>query len=223
MNGRQAFVSQRTLAKHVSLDIPNRRGFSIGDPEYAECLEADADDLVERLGTGAHLVGASVGGVVALLAAGRRPEAVRSLVLIEPPALTFALDDPAVAELHRRFVAQFARAPSLADREFARGFYDAMDSDAPLPRPGPENDLALARLRFERPWELELPLEELRDLPFPKCVVSGGWHPGFEAAGDRLADVIGADRCVIEGRGHAVQFTGKPFNELLMKIWQSVA
>jgi pimeloyl-ACP methyl ester carboxylesterase len=45
---------------------------------------------------GDHLVGHSYGGVITLLAAGRRPTAVRSLTVIEPPGTRVALGDPAV-------------------------------------------------------------------------------------------------------------------------------
>jgi pimeloyl-ACP methyl ester carboxylesterase len=62
----------------------------------------DAADVVELLGDGAHLVGHSYGGVVAMLAAGLRPQAVRSLALIEPSWLRVAAHDPpVVAALER--------------------------------------------------------------------------------------------------------------------------
>ncbi|MFF7947195.1 hypothetical protein [Streptomyces griseorubiginosus] len=51
------------------------------------------------LGTGAHLVGHGNGGVVALLAAARRPDLVRSLALVQPSAFTAATDRPLVAAL----------------------------------------------------------------------------------------------------------------------------
>lgn len=56
------------------------------------------DDLVAFLGAidaaPAHLVGHSWGGFIALLAAIRRPEAVRSLVLLEPPVLSLFTSTP---------------------------------------------------------------------------------------------------------------------------------
>jgi pimeloyl-ACP methyl ester carboxylesterase len=56
------------------------------------------DDLIallERLGAEpAHLVGHSWGGFVSLLAAIRHPDAVRSLVLMEPPVLSLFVSTP---------------------------------------------------------------------------------------------------------------------------------
>ena len=59
---------------------------------------ADASDLLTVLDDygGAHLVGQSYGAVVALVAAGRRPDLVRSPVVIEPPLYGIAAGSPAV-------------------------------------------------------------------------------------------------------------------------------
>nr|WP_285561877.1 alpha/beta hydrolase [Streptomyces hygroscopicus] len=59
-------------------------------------------DLLARQGRGAHVVGHGDGGLVATLAAGRRPDLVRSLTLIQPAAFLAAAGHPAVeAMLHR--------------------------------------------------------------------------------------------------------------------------
>ena len=52
----------------------------------------DADDITALMGDGAHLVGHSYGGLGAMFAAARRPEASRSLTLLEPAALTLGQD-----------------------------------------------------------------------------------------------------------------------------------
>lgn len=57
---------------------------------YTSDYDIDAQDVVALLGDGAHLVGHSYGGVVAMLAAGRCPQTVRSLTLIEPAAYRVA-------------------------------------------------------------------------------------------------------------------------------------
>jgi pimeloyl-ACP methyl ester carboxylesterase len=59
----------------------------------------DADDIANLMGDGAHLVGHSYGGLGAIAAAARRPEATRSLTLLEPPAAMLGQAAPAWEEL----------------------------------------------------------------------------------------------------------------------------
>jgi len=62
-------------------DVPNVRAISIED-----CY-ADAVALIEQLGVGpVHIVGLSMGGFVAMRLAARRPDLVRSCVLLETSA-----------------------------------------------------------------------------------------------------------------------------------------
>lgn len=77
-------------------------------------------------------------------------------------------------------------------------------------------------VRRSRPaWDDKLPLDDLASAPFPKMVVSGGHHDGFEAICDELAGRIGASRAVVEGAGHEIQFTGPPLNEILLDLWRT--
>jgi pimeloyl-ACP methyl ester carboxylesterase len=66
---------------------------------------ADGAWCAELIGDGAHLVGHSFGGCVALDAASRRPDAVRSLPLIEPAMQRLATQDPNVRRLELRMMA----------------------------------------------------------------------------------------------------------------------
>src|SRR5881392_3809104 len=88
--GEETWREQRALADHYKLLLVDRRGFGASSPNGPVDFERDADDVAELLGDGSHLVGHSYGGVVSLLAAARRPDAVRSLALIEPPAFGVA-------------------------------------------------------------------------------------------------------------------------------------
>ena len=76
----------------------DRAGY--GDSPAQEVIgwPTDVDNVIELLSeyNGAHLVGQSYGAVVVLLAAGRRPDLVHSLVAIEPPLYSIAADQPAV-------------------------------------------------------------------------------------------------------------------------------
>lgn len=73
--------------------------------------------------------------------------------------------------------------------------------------------------RGRPPWEAVLPLAEVAAAAFPKLVVSGGHHAGFDAICDNLAERIGASRLVVAGAGHEVQFAGPPLNEVLLDLW----
>ena len=72
-------------------------------------------------------------------------------------------------------------------------------------------------------YDAELPLGELAAAPFPKLVVSGGHHEGFDQMCASLARRIGASQAVVEGAGHEIQFTGDPINQALLSLWRSVS
>jgi hypothetical protein len=65
------------------------------------------------------------------------------------------------------------------------------------------------------PWEVELPLDELAAVPFPKLVISGNHHPAFEAVCDVLAERLGAQREWVSGAGHSIPHAGAAFNQTL--------
>ncbi|HEX5878762.1 MAG TPA: alpha/beta fold hydrolase [Actinomycetota bacterium] len=81
---------QRPLADEgYRLLAPDRRGYGRSPAADGEDFLRDAEDIATLMGNGAHLVGHSYGGLAVLFAAARRPEATRSLALLEPAA--FAL------------------------------------------------------------------------------------------------------------------------------------
>src|SRR5690242_17626930 len=92
--GEETWAKQRPLADDHRLLLVDRRGFGRSAPDGRVDFERDAGDVADLLGDGAHLVGHSYGGVVSLLAAARRPAAVRSLTVIEPPALGLVRGNP---------------------------------------------------------------------------------------------------------------------------------
>ena len=61
---------------------PDRRGYGASPAATGEDFLADAEDIAELLGDGAHLVGHSYGGLGALVAASLRPEATRGGSLV---------------------------------------------------------------------------------------------------------------------------------------------
>src|SRR5947208_1781250 len=75
--------TQEPLTSEFRLRMVNRRGFGKSPDTDGEDFEVDAQDVAALLDGGAHLVGHSYGGVVALLAAAQRPDDVKSLVVFE--------------------------------------------------------------------------------------------------------------------------------------------
>ena len=68
--------------------MPDRRGYGRSPASQGEDFLRDADDIAGLMGDGAHLVGHSYGGLGVLFAAARRPDAARSVTLLEPAAFT---------------------------------------------------------------------------------------------------------------------------------------
>jgi pimeloyl-ACP methyl ester carboxylesterase len=97
--GEETWAQQRPLAGRFRLLLLDRRGFGGSPPAEREDFGVDAANIAEVLGDGAHLVGHSYGGLGCLLAAARRPDAVWSLTVIEPPAFGVARGNPAVERL----------------------------------------------------------------------------------------------------------------------------
>ena len=215
VNGDATWTAQRPLAERFDLVVPNRRGFPPGPDVESVDFDDEAVWLDTYLGPGAHVVGHSYGGVIALLAAARRPELVRSLTVIEPPALAVARGNPVADEFAARSTALWETVPCEAEA-FLRGFLEAVNAPAPRGPLSPALLQGARTLMVERyPWTAEIPLDELAATPFPKLVVSGAHSEAFDAVCDVLEQRLGAERAVLPGAGHAVQLLGPPFNDVL--------
>jgi pimeloyl-ACP methyl ester carboxylesterase len=212
MSGPRAWTPQRPLADRFRLEIVARPGFPPNSPEQRIDFERDAPLVAEQLGEGAHLVGHSYGGVICLLAAALRPDAVRSLTVIEPPAFGVARGHPAVDDFVAAAERYWAEGPG-EPIAFAEGFLALVGSSARLP---PEAEQAARGLMVERlPSEAEIPLAALGRAPFPKLVVSGAHHPAFDAVCDVLERELPAERAVISGFGHSITAAGDELNRVL--------
>jgi pimeloyl-ACP methyl ester carboxylesterase len=200
-NGAATWSAQRPLAERFMLVVVERPGYPPNPPVERIDFQEQAAELAELLEPGDHLVGHSYGGVISLLAAGRRADAVRSLTVNEPPAFGIARGDPAVEE----FLAQFERAPR-DPRGYLEFFLPLVGSGITLPDPLPPAIDAGARAALvERPpHEAEIPLDELAATPFPKLVVSGAHSGAFDAVCDVLERRLGAGRAVVPGAGHSI-------------------
>jgi pimeloyl-ACP methyl ester carboxylesterase len=208
VNGEVTWNAQRPLADRFELVVPNRRGFPPGPEAERVDFDDEAAWLEPFLEPGTHVVGHSYGGVITLLAAALRPERVRSLTVIEPPAFGLARGHAAVEAFVGRGY------PTTDDPEgYLRAFLDAVGS----PQPAEMTSALLQGARMlmvERPpWEAEIPLERLAGIP--ALVVSGAHNGAFDAVCDVLEERLGAERAVLTGAGHSPQRLGAPFNDLL--------
>ncbi len=220
VGGDRHFAAQQALAdRGWQLIAPDRPGHgrspSPGRPDDAE---ADGEWVAELLGDGAHLVGHSFGGCVALAAAARRPEAVHSLTLIEPGMQKMAMRDPSVRRfgLQMMKVMLFSGSAEARARRFAqllhippeiRGGSDA----AELERMG----RAITRLKLPSKRVLERELRVVQRARLPLLVVTGGWSPAFEATADTVAALGGGERKVIRSEHHFPQLVSDEFDQVL--------
>ncbi|MGZ4481306.1 MAG: alpha/beta fold hydrolase [Gaiellales bacterium] len=218
----ETWQEQRPLGDRHRLLLVNRRGFGESPDVDGEDFDVDAADVAELLSSRMHLVGHSYGGVVALLAAARRPSRVRSLALIEPPAFDLVRGNDQVEAFIAEFTALVQRHPSPG--EFLPRFVRLVGGDAarlPQPLPPALERAARVQMRGRRPWEAEVALLDLAAARIPMLVFSGGHSPVFDAVCDAIESVTGARRAVIPGAGHAVQRAGGPFNDRLEELWRS--
>jgi pimeloyl-ACP methyl ester carboxylesterase len=233
--GALAFSEQRPLADEFELHVVDRRGFGRSpDGEGRVDFDAEAGELAELLDAPAHLLGHSYGAIVCMLAAVRRPQAVRSLAVIEPPAFGLVADHPAVREMVARLEAVIRGGADMTEEEYLRGFLGAWG----LELGGGPTLNAVARRSVRRsigerlPTEAEIPLEALAAAPFPILVARGGWDAvppaalaiggrAFIAVCDLLVQRLGAESAVFPGTAHQPQLLGEPFNRRIAQFWRA--
>jgi pimeloyl-ACP methyl ester carboxylesterase len=216
------------LAERWRVVIVDRPGFGTSSAVDRVDFAADAEHVAEILDRASefwsvdqvHLVGHSYGAVICLLAAALRPDAVRSLTVIEPPAFGVAAGNTAVDELVATLQDHWRHGPRESPARFLDTFLRLVGSATDLPDPlPPPLEQGAAMLVVERgPWEARIPLEQLAGARFPKLVVSGAHSPAFDAVCDVLERDLGATRAVIPGAGHSVPRTGSAFNEQLERF-----
>jgi pimeloyl-ACP methyl ester carboxylesterase len=215
VNAELTWNAQQPLAERFEIVAPNRRGFPPGPDVERVDFEDEAAWLEQFLEPGTHLVGHSYGGVISLLAAARRPELLRSLTVIEPPAFGVARGVPAADEFIAR-IEEHWTSGTRDPAEFLRGFLALVGSTTPTGNFTPELLQGARTLMVERsPAEAVIPFDDLASAPFPKLVVSGRHSAAFDAVCDVLEERLGAERAVLPGAGHSVQRLGEPFNDLV--------
>lgn len=217
--GSAAWKRQRPLEERWKLVVPSRRGFVPNPPADESDYDVDAEDIAALLDDGAHLVGHSFGGLVALLAAALRPEAVLSLCLLEPATQALLRGDP---EVEAGIADHERRRRLLSDpRDFLVDFMGALGAaGAVVPDPLPEEMHQHARLllRERLPYEAQVPVAAIASMSYPKLVVSGDHDRPQENVCDVTARAIGAQRAHLSGAGHLIP-RAVGCNELLEQFW----
>jgi pimeloyl-ACP methyl ester carboxylesterase len=193
------------LAERWTLVVPYRRGYPPSPPGLHD-FEHDAEDLAPLLGSGAHLVTHSYGGLGALIAAGREPKRVLSITEIETPLFRVARGDPEVDAFERlsnEFLTRGMETEPEALRRFLRLAGAEVLEDEPLP---PQVVAGVQRAHGGRlPGEAHPDLARLRAAEVPALVASGGHSTAVERLSDAVARELGAQREVFPGAGHFAQ------------------
>jgi len=238
--GLDTFPAQVALADDHQLLILDRRGFGQSPPAPESTgWPIDVPDLIallEEVG-GAHLVGHSYGGVDCLLAAGQRPDLVRSLVVIEPNLLDLVTHQPGPAAVVARLHSLYSGAPGMTASEFIASFAASTGrspeaATAWIESFGPPDWAAVETSRRERwPGDAPVDLGAIAAGGFPTGVVAGGWPPkggqppsafglALRAVSEAVALGVGAQLKVFEAAYHSPQIEDpEHFNAFLRDVW----
>jgi pimeloyl-ACP methyl ester carboxylesterase len=225
VGGETNFSNQRVLAERGwQLIVPDRPGHGKSlNPGRPDDAEADGMWVADLLGDGAHLLGHSFGGCVALSAAARRPEAVKSLTLIEPAMFQFAPSNPSVRP--QLFAMMWAMTFSFSDARLARRMLKLLGIPPEVRGTSDKAQLAqlgrsLRRVRVPKREVLARELEVIKKAGIPLLVITGGWNPAFEASSDAVAAAAGGRRAVIQAGHHFPQIVSDELNRVFAAFMQ---
>jgi pimeloyl-ACP methyl ester carboxylesterase len=230
--GTDTFPRQVDLADDYQVVLIDRRGYGRSKNAGLPDWRLDAQAVLKLLGSGGHLVGHSLGAVVALVAAGLRPDLVRSLVIIEPPAASLARGDPAADRFEAALRPVFEAAAGMTAREFRESWSRALRREPDTSGYSEADWEAVEATRHER-WPTDAPIDlaTVASGGFPILVVEGAWpgvdesimRDGFSAVDRALTEGLGAPKVVFERSAHNPQLEEpEKFNKLLRDFWASV-
>jgi pimeloyl-ACP methyl ester carboxylesterase len=222
-SGTAHFSAQERLAERgYEVLVPDRPGHGRSpSPNRPDDAEADGEWVAELLGDGAHLVGHSFGGCVALAATSRRPSAVKSLTLIEPgmqalaigrlPVLLFVLRMLGTLKFSsspEQRIKRFSKLMHIPDMMGAAGSREECDAMG----------RAISVLKVPTKATLERQLSQLSHAGIPLLVVTGGWSAGVDVTADVVAQLGNGRRVTISSPHHFPQVVSDTFNDLLAQF-----
>jgi pimeloyl-ACP methyl ester carboxylesterase len=218
--GDTHFQAQAVLAEQGwQLVVPDRPGHGCSPSAHRpDDFELDAQWVAELLGDGAHLVGHSYGGLVALAAAARRPAAVLSLTLIEAAMQALTMDDPRTQNFARQMGEAISGAASLADLAVRFSTVTGVPPELKAHRDEAELEQmgrSLTVIRLPTPERIQEMLGVVSREAIPLLLVTGGWCPGIDASSERAAELAQGRLVVVKTPHHFPQLNVHEFNRTL--------
>ncbi len=223
-SGAVHFSAQERLAQlGYEILVPDRPGHGLSPaPNRPDDAEADGKWVAELLGDGAHLVGHSFGGCVALAAASGRPSAVKSLTLIEPGMQALAIDRLPVLLFVLRMLVTLRLSFSAEQR--IRRFSKLMHIPESMGGAADDHEeydamgRAISALKVPTKTILQRQLSQLSQSNIPLLVVTGGWSEGVDVTADVVAKLGNGNHVTISSPHHFPQIISDAFNDLLVQF-----
>jgi pimeloyl-ACP methyl ester carboxylesterase len=226
--GPSTFAKQQALTqKGWQLILPDRPGFGKSRSRGPDEMEADAVWISEMLDD-VVLGGHSFGGAEALLAAARRPEEVRALILVEPAlhALLPRSKVMATNEEARKDFLKFgetllsSKSPGEYGLLFSRMLGPGTEAGTALenePAKAAGLGYALLRARMAPPGALRNAAETVARAKIPVLAISGGWSPTFNAIGELIAELTQGEHVIVPSINHFPQLMNPDgFNDAIV-------
>jgi pimeloyl-ACP methyl ester carboxylesterase len=234
--GPKTCVHQKVLGERGwRVEIVDRPGFGDSPSRGVDDVDAAAIWIADMLGDGAHLVGHSWGGAASLLAAGRRPEAVRSLTFVEPALQVLAVTDPLAQgdEALRELIFGLLGVPLAAAQtpaDYARGFIAQMGEGLHVADPAGWRDEAMFGFgcsmlqgRMPSPFGLRIAADVVAKANIPVLAIAGDWSPPIQAATTLGARATNGRYVEMASPNHFPQFENpEVFNRILESFLREV-
>lgn len=235
--GPKNWSEQKALGEQGwQLLLPDRPGFGDSPTRGPDDQQADAVWIAQMLGDGANLWGHSFGGAEALLAAAKHPEAVKSLILVEPDLWPMAEVStelnhypPIEAELTaRRHMLMEASSPADYATRFLESFQPAKSGfKVTVMRtivswiPGLSSRIGCGALTAHEATGEEFlkAADAVVKARVPVLVITGGWSPPRDALGELAAHILHGRHVIVPSTNHIVMAANPTvFNALVSKF-----
>lgn len=222
--GPSSFAGQQALAgQGWQVRLVDRPGFGQSPSRGVDDMMADAVWIADMVSDGAHLLGHSWGGAEALLAAARRPDAVKSLILVEPALHPLLAGDETLHDnLRFRDDARQNASSLLATTtpaDYAVAFAATLGASSTDPTALNESAVrlredpllaarfgcALLQARMAPPPALIQAAEVIKRAGIPVLTLSGGWSPSFDAISALAARLTGGRHEIVPAPNHFPQ------------------